>query len=69
MKNSRSCPPFGAGSVDFSAVHAADAAGKDLTKAIEAAKSRSAAPATAPAASAESKAKPAPKPDATPPST
>lgn len=40
MTDTRKCPPLGMGSVDFGALHEADAAGKDLATAIEAATTR-----------------------------
>lgn len=34
MTKDRTCPPMGGGSIDLSAIHAADAKGADLTQAI-----------------------------------
>jgi ribosomal protein L12E/L44/L45/RPP1/RPP2 len=42
------CPPFGAGSVDFAKVHAAALKGDDLKKAIAAATTAPSAPPAAP---------------------
>lgn len=37
MTKDRTCPPMGGGSIDLSAIHAADAKGADLTEAVAAA--------------------------------
>lgn len=44
MTETRKCPAFGAGSVDFDAIHEADAKGKNLSEAIEAARVKVDAP-------------------------
>lgn len=45
MAETTKFPPFGGGSLDFDKLHAADAAGKDLTKALDEARHIKAAPA------------------------
>lgn len=53
----KTCPPFGAGSVDFAQVHAAALKGEDLDKAVRDATVR-------PGADKPAKAPPAPEPAA-----